>query len=597
MEYSLIICHLVQASNDNLSPHNVSKIWDADEEEPIMEEIDLNNKSRANDNDNSRRNPEKSRSKENRQNQFDSRRSSLNSHQNAAPPFLETKVTLEKNIAKKFQENDEFKKILKTEKVELNKGKLKGSWNVIFEIGQKILSLIPGWDLIPGSTDDQKSSDSSRSGVDQSDTSAPLSDQSVQSKEPDESFSVSSLFLRFMISHHYEQYQKLENVCREISFEDGELKTERNLKLFARKNVKRNVFSKTVDKFIDYYQEQNQKMRQEIIPVMAKDVISDVRTKFSVVIDAAVHTDKMIVYGEKDNVEEVMKFLKNKVDDLSTSASASSSSKTKGAGGSSSSRGADLPIEKLSCILFQRVKVSVYQGDITKEVVDVIVNPANEDLMHSAGAAAAIVKAGGKIIQDDSDEIRKQRRGKRLVPGEVVVTKAGNLPCNFIIHAVGPRWSNYNQKEEAKNVLNCAVINCLNVAIQHGARSISVPAISSGIFGVPVDLCAEVLFQVATNFAQNAPNFVTLKEIRFVNIDKPTSQVFAQEMKKMYGISVYQENMDVLHSSIVRENKIAHNSQLNAWKQNPLNNATNTGGPQTTNLSRSSDDNGKGKVF
>ena len=135
-----------------------------------------------------------------------------------------------------------------------------------------------------------------------------------------------------MMSYHYEQYQNLESVCREIRFVVGESKTERNLKLFACKNVDRNVLSKTVDKFIDYYQEQNQKMCEEIIPVLAKDVISDVRTKFSVVIDAAEHPDKMTIYGEKENVEEVMKFLKSKVDDLGSSTSTSSSSKTGGGG-------------------------------------------------------------------------------------------------------------------------------------------------------------------------------------------------------------------------------------------------------------------------
>ena len=387
-----------------------------------------------------------------------------------------------------------------------------------------------------------------------------------------------------MISYHYEQYQKLENVSREISFEDGESKIERNLKLFARKNVDRNVFSKTVAKFIDYYQEQNVKMRQEIIPAMAKDDISKVRTKFSVIIGSAQDPDKMIIYGEKDNVEGVMKFLKSKVsDDLGSSTSTSNSSKSVGAGGSSSSSGTKETnlsnkktkkkvIEMLTCVLSRNVKLSAYQGDITKEVVDVIVNPANKDLDHDGGAAGAIVRAGGKSIQTESDEIIKKGGNCSLNPGEVVATKPGNLPCNAIIHAVCPVWNEYRHKEEAKKVLHCAVLNSLVLASKRGTTSISMPAISSGLFGVPVQVCANVLFTTATDFAKNAPNTNTLIDIRFVNIDKQTSQVFAKEMKNRFGTAVLQKKAEVNHSKKDGGNERIDQlalSQFNAWEQNP----------------------------
>ena len=418
------------------------------------------------------------------------------------------------------------------------------------------------------------------------------SDQSAQSKEPDESFSLSSLFIRFLIAYHYEEYQKLENVSQEISYEVSESKTDRSVKCFARQDVNGDVFSKTVDQFINFYQNQNQKMHQEAVPMFPKkrnDVILEARTKFSVVIDSAQDPDKITIYGEKDNVQGALKFLKNKVGDLTTSTPSSPSEfkggrSSKGATGSSSSKGAaagspnptsttgeKVLIEKLSCVLFQDMKVFVYQGNITKETVDVIVNPANEHLHHSAGAAEAIVKAGGKSIQDESDAIMRKRRYV-LSPGEVVLTKAGNLRCNFIIHVVGPRWANYYQKDTAKKVLLSAVLNCLTSASQYGATSISIPAISSGIFGVPVPICAEILFMAAINFANNAPKSNYLKEIRFVNIDKPTSQVFAQEMKKRFGASIHRENVELFHSNNVGENEKANQngqSQFNDWKQNP----------------------------
>ena len=222
-----------------------------------------------------------------------------------------------------------------------------------------------------------------------------------------------------------------------------------------------------------------------------------------------------------------------------------------GAGGSSFSNTsgtaeASLPDEKcgkmvanvnemLTCVLSQNVKLSVYQGDITKEVVDVIVNPANGDLDHDRGAAAAIVKVGGKSIQTESEEIMKKRGNYGLNPGEVVPTKAGNLSCKLIIHAVGPVWNEYRYQEEAKKLLHDAVLNALTLASSHSARSISMPAISSGILGVPVQVCADVLFTTATDFAKNAAKPNTLQDIRFVNIDKQTSRVFAEEMKRRFG--------------------------------------------------------------
>jgi hypothetical protein len=107
----------------------------------------------------------------------------------------------------------------------------------------------------------------------------------------------------------------------------------------------------------------------------------------------------------------------------------------------------------------------------------------------------------------------------------------------------------------------------------HGATSISIPAISSGIFGVPVPICAEILFMAAINFAKNAPKSNSLKEIRFVNIDKPTSQVFPQEMKKRFGASIHRENVELFHSNNVGENEKGNQNgqnQFDDWKENPV---------------------------
>ena len=393
------------------------------------------------------------------------------------------------------------------------------------------------------------------------------------------------MFLRYFFVYHYQEYQKLESVSKEISFEVAESKIDRNLNLFARKDIKEEIFSKTVNHFIDFYQRQNQKMHQEVIPALPKDkrdLISETQTKFSVVIDRDLTQDpgKMMIYGEGNNIQEAMKFLKGKAGDSVSTTSDSSNPKgvtggrsSKVATGSSSTHEKSETIEKFSRVLFQHVKVSVYQGDISKETADVIVNPANEGLKHSAGAAEAIVKAGGQSIQDESDEIMKKRYYD-LKPGEVMVTKAGNLQCNLIVHAVGPRWNNYShyQKDTAKNALFSAVLNSLTVASQHGATSISMPAISSGIFGVPLSICVEVLFAAATHFAKNAPSTNTLKDIRFVNVDKKTTQAFEEEMKKRFGAAVRQENIEVLHLKN-KENKNVDQSaqhQFDPWQQTSM---------------------------
>ena len=365
------------------------------------------------------------------------------------------------------------------------------------------------------------------------------------------------LFLRYIIAYHYAEYEKLENVSKEISFEVAESKTARKLNLFARTDVKEETFAETVNDFIEFYQTQNQKMQQEIIPVPPKSKkvrTAEIQKKFSVVVDISQGSDKMTICGERDIVQQAVKFLKCKAGELSSTTSAPSKPKGDGSSsevttGSSLAHEKSETVEKFSSVLFQNVKISVYQGDISKETADAIVNPANERLKHSEGAAKTIVEAGGKSVQDESDEIMKKRRHYDLAAGNVVVTKAGNLPCKLIVHVVGPRWSNYSsyQKDAAKNVLYIAVLNSLGLASQNGATSISMPAISSGLFGVPLEICAEVLFTAATNFTQNAHSTNTLKDIRFVNFDKPTTQAFVQEMKKRFGASVRRENIEIFH--------------------------------------------------
>jgi O-acetyl-ADP-ribose deacetylase len=128
-------------------------------------------------------------------------------------------------------------------------------------------------------------------------------------------------------------------------------------------------------------------------------------------------------------------------------------------------------------------------GDITERNVDAIVNTANSYLRHGGGVAAAIVRKGGVIIQEESDKI-VARTG--FVPvGSAVITTAGKLPCKAVIHTVGPRMGEGNEDSKLRK----AVRSSLLLASEKGFRSISMPAISSGIFGFPKDRCAKILVQ------------------------------------------------------------------------------------------------------
>eukprot|EP01080_Neovahlkampfia_damariscottae_P003693 gene3693-6507_t len=190
----------------------------------------------------------------------------------------------------------------------------------------------------------------------------------------------------------------------------------------------------------------------------------------------------------------------------------------------------------MKSVLKQEIKtdggqtIQVRKGDLTQEEVGAIVNASNDRLDHCDGLAGAIVKAGGRIIQKESDEYFKTY-GK-LKEGEIFVTSAGSLTCKYVIHAVGPIWRK-GQNNEKEN-LEKAVLNSFVEASNRNLSNISIPAISSGIFGFPKDYCAEIMFETALNFFENNPKS-TLKEIRFVNFDDNTVEVFEQEFKNRFS--------------------------------------------------------------
>ena len=188
----------------------------------------------------------------------------------------------------------------------------------------------------------------------------------------------------------------------------------------------------------------------------------------------------------------------------------------------------------LSDIQGGKIKLSVYKDDITKQRVDVIVNAANRELQHDGGVAAAILAKGGRTIKEELQAISRNRGF--LKDGETVVTNSGKLPCKAVVHAVGPRCNDVGAKK-SKKILRQACQNSFIETEKLNMTSIALPAIGSGINGMPKDVCAEVMFNAVDEYArQGDAKKKRITDIRFVNIDDPSVQAFSKELKKRYGV-------------------------------------------------------------
>lgn len=163
--------------------------------------------------------------------------------------------------------------------------------------------------------------------------------------------------------------------------------------------------------------------------------------------------------------------------------------------------------------------LQIVQGDITNEKVDAIVNAANEHLQHGGGVAWAIVRRGGDVIQEESDKwIQEHGLVSHAHPAW---TLGGALPAKYIIHAVGPVWGDGG--EDVK--LADAISGSLRVADELKCQSISMPAISTGIFGFPKDRAAGIIFSAIEKYFFEAKNS-TIQTARLVLFDTATTKVF-----------------------------------------------------------------------
>ncbi|WP_329377475.1 O-acetyl-ADP-ribose deacetylase [Streptomyces sp. NBC_01351] len=165
------------------------------------------------------------------------------------------------------------------------------------------------------------------------------------------------------------------------------------------------------------------------------------------------------------------------------------------------------------------LRVTLVQGDITTEHVDAIVNAANSSLLGGGGVDGAIHRRGGPEILEACRVLRRSHYGKGLPTGRAVATTAGRLPAQWVIHTVGPVWS---REEDRSELLASCYRESLRVADELGARTVAFPAISTGVYGWPMDDGA----RIAVETVRSAKTEV--EEVRFVLFDERAFQVFVE---------------------------------------------------------------------
>lgn len=152
--------------------------------------------------------------------------------------------------------------------------------------------------------------------------------------------------------------------------------------------------------------------------------------------------------------------------------------------------------------------IRLISADLTERDVDAIVNAANSRLQHGGGVAGAIARKGGQVIQDESNKIG------HVPVGKAAITIGGKLQARYVIHAVGPRMGEGDEDNKLKKAIN----SVLTLASEREFRSISMPAISAGIFGFPKDRCAKILVRETVAFLKNNPGtLLTLVEFCIFN--------------------------------------------------------------------------------
>src|SRR2546421_5877498 len=171
-------------------------------------------------------------------------------------------------------------------------------------------------------------------------------------------------------------------------------------------------------------------------------------------------------------------------------------------------------------------RVSIVVGDITRQDVEAIVNAANSSLLGGGGVDGAIHRAGGPEILAECREIRRTRFPEGLPTGEAVITTGGKLAALYVIHTVGPIYGEH-QGKEAELLANC-YHNSLALAVEKNLASIAFPAISTGVYGYPLEEAAEVSSKTIENFLSTDRQ---LQEVRLIFFQDRDAEIFLEHQK------------------------------------------------------------------
>jgi len=164
----------------------------------------------------------------------------------------------------------------------------------------------------------------------------------------------------------------------------------------------------------------------------------------------------------------------------------------------------------------------VVRGNLLEEPVDAIVNAANGHLAHGGGVAGIISRAAGPSLQEESDRVVAAHGP--FPTGAAVATTAGKLPFKAVIHAVGPRYGEGDEEKKLVQALSAA----FSLAAERGWQSVSFPAVSAGIFSVPLDICARAYLAAARLGLQRGK----LRKVRLCLRDQPVIDAVLKELKK-----------------------------------------------------------------
>ena len=167
-------------------------------------------------------------------------------------------------------------------------------------------------------------------------------------------------------------------------------------------------------------------------------------------------------------------------------------------------------------------KIVLEEGDITRVAADAIVNAANSALAGGGGVDGAIHRAGGPEIMRELDGIRRRIGG--CPTGSAVATGAGRLPAQYVFHAVGPVYR-YGRHGETELLASC-YRKCLNVAEERGVRTVSFPAISTGVYGYPLEEAAGIALREVKAHLEKADT--KLQKVVFVLFGKAAYEVYAR---------------------------------------------------------------------